>query len=80
MLTDIDAGIRARFLVHLNQEMLFIAHHPGNARNSHRNAVLVIEALARVELITTERKELLLTAVDSALVDAIQFLRERRGQ
>lgn len=79
MLLDIDASIRARFLVHLNQQMLFILHNPANAQKGHSSAVSLVELMSHTEIISAQQKMLLLTGIDSALLSAIKVLRERRG-
>lgn len=80
MLSDFDAAIRTRFLVHLNQDMLYMGRHPANAQGCHDSAVSVVEVLSRIELISSMEKESLLAGVDFALMGAIKALRLRRGE
>jgi hypothetical protein len=79
MLPDFDAAIKARFLVYLNQEMLFIDLYPANAHSSHAAALLMIEAMGRTEMITSVRQGLLIAGIDSALLRANTILLERQA-
>ena len=80
MFSDFDAAIRARFLVHLNQDMISMGRYPANARSCHDSAVTVVEALSRLELITAPEKQSLLEGVDFGLVSAIKVMQQRRGK